>query len=378
MTHNVPLCDDIERVVLVTVDCLRWDYHDAYRELYPDGVWYRGTPQATYTPTSHTSTFTGRNPLRHGVYWWGDTYTGKDTIFTVTDSASASEMTRPENGITVHGLGVSDQYHIPFAPWFPEYLANSAGDSREHDGNREELRNVAKYEFAFLHDWILHTTGPGDDSSWGFKLNSDLSSENHEAYRRTQKMSLAAHSNLLNALANDGLYENTLFVVWGDHGQACGAPPFEHCGHGHEPEEEVARIPIGFCSPQFDSIRVDTDTNARGVDVLPTLKTLMRHAGLRFDDLSHRLEGVDLTEFEGKLGGYTMGSSKPPGTVDGIRTARYALICEKEETLLETYDRSRGDKHQIQNRRDEPRTAMELSKYHKRVREEPTKLIITQ
>lgn len=377
MTVNIPIQSGIERVLIITVDCLRWDYHDAYRELYPNGIWYRGTPQATYTPVSHASLFTGLNPPRHGVLDFGEAYIGDDSLFTATDSISMSGLT-DRNQRLVHGLGAKHYDEFKFTRWFPNMLANDDNDSKVVTGTSDRYFNkITEHDVTFLHDWILHGTGEEHDEEWHYTADAMEPRLNHEAYSDQRKLSTTAHRNFLVELEERGLYENTLFVIWGDHGQALHEPPFEVRGHNHFPEEGVARVPLGFCSPRFEETKIDTDTNARSVDVLPTLQTLLRQANLDFDDLSHEVEGVDLTDFRGELAGYTLSDkTQYTGSADGIRSASHALVKRKHESqLLKTYDEPQEDFH-LQHECSNPLIEQKLTNFYNRVRAEPDKLIL--
>ncbi|NEU58607.1 alkaline phosphatase family protein [Halorussus sp. MSC15.2] len=366
-------------MVLITVDCLRWDYHDAYRELYPDGVWYRGTPQATYTPTSHTSMFTGLNPPRHGVYEFGDRYSGQDTIFTATDSLSTSGLTNEENNL-LFGFDV-DQDHVPFSDWFPEALANTDATARTPEGleeSPEQIDQLEDYELAFLHDWILHGVGVDDEDPWHYTADHDDPAKNHEKYQSQLQMSIAAHETILEELKARDLYEDTLFVVWGDHGEALHEAPHHMYTHGHFPEEAIARVPIAFCSPQFDETTVDAETNARGIDIAPTLQTLMREAGLRFDSISHDFEGVDLTTFRGKLAGYTMSmQTAKNGREDCIRDSTHCLLQKDDGKFTRTFtEPDPEDGHRLEEPCENPLVEQRFESLYESVRNGPEKLIL--
>lgn len=344
MTTNVPLAEPIERVFVVTVDCLRWDYHDEYRELYPNGVWYRGTPQATYTPTSHASLFTGLNPPRHGVFDFGHEYVGDESLFTVTDAASRSRITR--DGDVIAGLNATNEPIVEFRKWFAPRLDNAEHDDefREPEDADALLDSLDDHDVTFLHDWVVHGADRGHPGAWTYTISETDPAENHRRYRKSQQMSLSAHENLLSALRNRGLFENTLFVVWGDHGECLNEQPDCDLGHAHDAHEPCCRVPIGFCSPLFEATTVDHETNPRSVDVLPTLRSVMRHAGLRFDDPDHEMEGIDLTTFEGRLAGYTMSPTTPKsGTGDAVRGPKWCLYNGDVRQLYRTRHRPDGD-----------------------------------
>ncbi|WP_158058277.1 alkaline phosphatase family protein [Halorussus halophilus] len=382
MTTTVPVDDRIERIVVITVDCLRWEYHEPYRDLYPNGVWYRGTTQATYTPTAHASLFTGLNPPRHGVYAFGDEYQGEETLLSATESASASAITDDGAGL-VNGLEPGENVEFDFSRWFPARLDDSDGDSTAVPGPeeyRENVRQFGDYDLVFLHDWLLHKTEASDSSDWSFTADQSGDPEfNHRQYRRQLALSGAAHEQLLATIQEMGLYENTLFVLWGDHGQALTSDPFGELAHSHFPEECVARVPIAFCSPLFENDSVDVSTNARAIDVLPTIETIASGADVPMDQIPHEYEGVDLTEFEGELAGYTMGGrTAGSGFGDGVRTSEQAyLSLDTDETLLLETRTSPDpeDGYRLQRRIDNPVQKAKLAKLYEEVRREESELV---
>lgn len=368
MTKNVQLTDSIERVIILTVDCLRWDHYDRYRDIYPPGVWFRGTPQATFTAPSHASLYTGLNPPRHGVYTFNDSLVPDETLFSATESVSFSNTTTDEDCVIADIEADSRGLH-EFRNWL---------DGRPDDAD-ELLEAIADHELTMLHDWLVHDTGPRVDiDAEVYQTDKDSPSANLHQYDKQVGLSIDAHERILEALAERGLYENTLFVVWGDHGQAVRSPPFFLDDHAHHPEEEVARVPFGFCSTAFEDTTIDVETNPRSVDVVPTLQTVMRESGLRFDDLSHETEGVDLTRFDGELVGYTISRlTQFNGRGDGVRTANHAYIWDREKDyLLETYavpDVENGCRLQEVVLNDTLRSRLEL--YYEKARNDHDELV---
>lgn len=334
MTEQVPTHPDIERVIFITADCLRWDYHEQYKSLYPSGTWYRATAQATFTPASHASAFTGLNPPRTGVLDFGGKLTD-DNLLTNCDSVSLSGITNDErNVIRVEGF---DNTRGTFA-----FLESIGEDGEAWQFNTEKVSpgELDEFDFAFFHDWIIHGCGLAHEGAdWAKCIrNADGPEEAHEFYQWHIDKSVEAHENLLEALKAEGLYEETLFVVWGDHGQALGEEPYEELlGHTGIPCEGQSRVPIGFCSPLFEEENVDTKTNARGVDIAPTILSVFTAAGIEYDEFDHEFEGVDLTEFDGELAGYTISAlTKLQSTDDAVRSADYAYLSRHIEEYLST------------------------------------------
>lgn len=376
MTVNVPRSANIDRVVLVSIDTFRWRYHQPYRELYPPGVWYRGVAQATFTPTSHASMFTGQNPPRHGVLNFGDTYRG-DHLLKATDSVSYSNAVHPAGPFT-RGFekGTEAYKQVAFSAWHPDYERVPHFRYEHHEDHRAILDGIDRRDLTFIHDWLLHgiLDHTGD---WYSVPEEDDPAEFHRCYRQQVEESVRTHAAVLDALKERGLYENTLFVVWGDHGCGFHEPPDETYGNGITVSEPHARIPIAFCSPQFDETTVDAETNARSVDMVPTLQTLMHDAGLRFDPLDHPTEGVDLTAFDGELAGYTTSYKTPlTGENDGVRTQEFALINDEVKEVRQVHGGLHAD-YSLERAVDAPETESWLEDLYHEVRQQPSKLIVT-
>lgn len=316
MTVNVPTPDGIDQIVIITTDCLRWDYHEGYKDIYPNGVWYEGTTNGTFTPMAHASMFTGTNPPRHGVLEFGMT-SDKQSIMETTDSVSFSAFI---NGTYRAGIGcVPNESKMPHYS-FPE-LAGKPGLQPGPYFEGDIYHQIHQHDVTFLHDWTVHGSGPAHEQQWP---NTFLQAESDEDwpkyYQETVDVSMEAHRKFIEDMKNNtDLYDNTLFVFWGDHGQAMHEEPFDATLHGHFPEINVSRIPIAFASEQFETDEYDRTTNARPVDIVPTLYSIMDAAGMEYTELDHELEGVDLTEYDGSLYSYaSSGVTVDTGDADGV------------------------------------------------------------
>ncbi len=76
--------------------------------------------------------------------------------------------------------------------------------------------------------------------------------------------------NLINQYKDLGLYEDTVFVILGDHGEAFG----EHGVKGHDgvPYEEGLKIPLMIVDSQLpEGLRIGADTPVTQMDIVPTL-----------------------------------------------------------------------------------------------------------
>lgn len=384
MSINVPINSEIERVVLITIDCLRWDHHEPYKDLYPDGVWYRGTAQATFTAASHGSMFTGLNPPRSGVLDFGDTPVEDGTLFTATNHISHSKASNP-NDTVIPGMDVKqggDRNFLEFLD--PEKTRKPEAINTDENVLRQLADSIESHDLTFLHDWSVHKSGPvhadNPTAEFCWPVNPDDGAEVcFEKYAKTVNMSVGAHSNLLAKLKERGLYENTLFVLWGDHGQAlCEANHGNLAGHAMHAMEATARVPIAFLSTAFSEKQTDTEMNPRGVDILPTLASVFPVAGLAFDEPPQEFEGVDLTKFNGELVGYTLGRQTMfAADNDSVRSAKYAYLKRDliDNPLDTTIEPSTENGFLSEVEVDNEERSEELKKMYNTVRKEPTKLI---
>lgn len=380
MTANVPIPDDIDRVFFVTADCLRWDFHQTFKDVYPPGVWYRAVPQATYTPPSHASLFTGLNPPRHGVYRF-NMPTRDETVFEMSDSLISSPMyhERPEYNFR----GNPTEHPLVFTELLPDehteegFEVASEWDfevePRAHDALDQILHSDV--EVSWFHDYIIHASGL--HAEWG-KVGIDKSApESLEAFQWHVDMSALAHEVLLDELRERGMYENTLFVFWGDHGQGLNDGVLELGGHGSSPTETVGRVPIAFCSEQFDETVTDKETNARAVDVMPTLETIFQANDFLWYPLNHEYEGVDLTEFQGELAGYCIsGRTETTGQFDGVKGLVHSYLNMGKPRLLKSKIVDNWDERPIEEWDDNPIIEQKLGKLYDEVRRGPSRLIV--
>lgn len=376
---QVPTHEDIERVIIITTDALRWDQSAPYREAYPPGTWFRGTSQATYTPASHASMFTSMNPPRTGVIEFGDVLQHPN-IFTQTNSISTSGATdidkhTPELDASEDGHGF-----IPIDGIEQEYVGFMW--MKRDEGEMAKLMDlIPQYDVIFAHDWMVHSSEIEYDREWSQSLQDldedsyteEALSNNEEAYEICVERSRDIHETFFEELQDAGLYEDTLFIMWGDHGQGLGHPPVHSVRHCNMPTASSCRVPIGFCSPLFETTEVDTETNARGVDIWPTLTSLMDEAAIPYEPMPHSVEGVDLTEFDGELYGYSNALSiRKTGFGDAVTDAEHIFLDHDMRKLMK--DTQHGD-YTVSEPIENDFLMSELDEQRRLVRREPSTLV---
>ena len=158
---------------------------------------------------------------------------------------------------------------------------------------------------------------------------------------------------VLDALDRLELTDNTLVVLWGDHGWHLG-------DHGywtkHTNYEQANRIPLLFAGPGIDATGRVTEQLAETVDIFPTLVEL---AGLPPADVPQPIDGVSLAptlrDTRARVRDHAT-HCYPRGARLGraIRTERYRLVEWKEpgdsveNAIYELYD-YQEDPHETRN-----------------------------
>jgi hypothetical protein len=307
----------IERVAIIVTDCLRWDYSDKYRQVYPPGVWFKTTPASTHTPVSLTSILTGVNADTHGVQTAQRRSGIGGDLLASTNSAVTNRMfNAPMGPPPMSGFGGDAVGWFPFHQLIDDrHVANPDSVGPDNTGPRLPAV-IGENELTLVSDHILHDTTPSTDGEVP-DINpissQDTVATNRRRYQDAVTMSAGAHRQMLSQLSDRGLRDSTLFVVVGDHGQAFDRD--EQVGHaGCLPTEGVARVPLGFCHSDVSDTTINKTATPRHVDVLPTLKGIFDGAGFRFDEPHWDIEGVDLTNTANPLIGYCQSGSPRIGT----------------------------------------------------------------
>lgn len=130
---------------------------------------------------------------------------------------------------------------------------------------------------------------------------------------------------VLDALDREGLADNTIVILWGDHGWHLG-------DHGmwtkHTNFEQAVRLPLIFAGPGTGRPGQAPGQLAETVDVYPTLVKL---AGLKLPARMQPIDGADLTPVlrdpSVRVRPYAYHAYNRPGRIgQAIRTERYRLV----------------------------------------------------
>ncbi len=156
---------------------------------------------------------------------------------------------------------------------------------------------------------------------------------------------------VLDALDREGLADNTIVILWGDHGWHLG-------DHGlwtkHTNFEQAVRQPIIFAGPGTGARDSAPKQIAETVDIYPTLVAL---AGLKLPAGMQSLDGMSLVpalnDASAETRPYAYHSFNRPGRIgQAIRTHRYRLVRWTQEAtgqrVYELYD-LQGDPGETRN-----------------------------
>jgi len=124
-------------------------------------------------------------------------------------------------------------------------------------------------------------------------------------------------------LKDKGIYDNTMIIVTGDHGESLG----EHgiFGHGTRSFEEFIHVPFVMKMPGGDRSRQDIPALIQGIDIMPTI---LEVAGIT---VPHTAQGKSLLPLlanpELELNEYVFGENH---NIAFVRSSRWKLIVERQ------------------------------------------------
>ena len=146
---------------------------------------------------------------------------------------------------------------------------------------------------------------------------------------------------VLDGLEMHGFADNTIVILWGDHGYHLG-------NHGswtkHSNHEQAVRIPIIISAPGVTKPGSVTQQPAETVDLYPTLASL---AGLPAPRTSQPIDGLDMTpvlkDGSERIREYAYHAYPKSGRLGrAIRTERYRMVewkhLQKGDIVYELYD----------------------------------------
>lgn len=364
-------------VILYVLDSLRAGFLSPYgaesgisphiQDLAEDGtVYQKAFSQSTWTRPSAASILSSTYPGVHGVNGLQDLY--PEALPTL------AEELRHE-GFTTIGISAMGNVSPTFGfdAGFDEFLTLYDGRGpanenvtvqadklgwKEHfdtdivriatgaDINAQVYDALERHrdEDLFLFIWSLDTHDPyfhrnpdlakycepnGEQPIWNYQLSIMESAEERERLRKLYRdMIVYADTQigeLLERLKRDGEYEETLFVLTGDHGEAFG----EHGDNGHKgpPYEEEIHVPL-ILKPHGRTLDKRQSDPVETVDVYPTV---LGH--LNVTPNSDVVQGTDLTKEDSKCRVYVETLSETSTGYRCVRTDEMKLITKTTPEL---------------------------------------------
>ena len=216
--------------------------------------------------------------------------------------------------------------HLPFgAPLkYLEHYVEATLPATPHPGKPQG--RTTWHDSSEFHQYNLWNREPNEDA--------DFAIEVRKHYAACVTYADAQVGRLMEALQRHGAAENTVVVLWGDHGWHLG----EHAVWGkHTLFEESLRSPLIISNPELRDPGQPTDSIVETLDVFPTLCDL---AGLPVPDFVHGVSLRPLLENPASEGHAAIAYHRRART---IRTDTHRLILH-DDGYAELYDHSSSDK----------------------------------
>ena len=360
-------CKDCN-VILVVITPLRADHLGSYGyqknvspnidEFAKENILFNNFySHITYTIASEPSIFTGLYPFNHKVY-------------TANDSLDISLYTLPR---VMHAYGYATAAIVGHHLLQQKYLGNHfdyytvppicppgqlIGDNCNRDRRSEKTipdaenwinENMKKKFFLYIESADVHCPTPfgeaDPDTAYNlcdFNLNAgnistSLLSDAMGTYDKNIEKVDLNFNNLLLFLKNKGLYNNTIIIFMGDHGEAFG----EHGEFAHPtpPYAEQVRVPFIIHIPGFGPEIMNNQ--AQIVDVMPTILNILNMTIPQDVDgkslvpmmLNNNtpIDAYTYSEFQGRNFTFAFRNNSLEILFSGNRYELYNLTCDRSE-----------------------------------------------
>jgi arylsulfatase A-like enzyme/Flp pilus assembly protein TadD len=348
----------IRNVLLISIDTLRADHLGAYgfpRATTPnidavarEGVLFRNvhTPVPMTLP-AHVSLLTGTLPPTHGL---------RDNLQNRLPDArlTLAEMLKPRGfttGAVVSSFVLDRRFGTSqgFDSYDDRFQAvHKIGDLSERKGDeaarvaREWLDEHGKQPF-FL---FVHLYDPHDPYEPPEPFASKWSEHPYEG-----EVAFADDcvGRVLEKLRQLGLYDDTLIVVTGDHGEMLG----EHgeLNHGFFIYEGALRVPLVIRVPHAPASSRQVDVPASLIDIVPTVLSLVGA------EVPKEVQGVDLSPW---LAGRGAGGGARPLYAETVTPTRYYGTSSLLGVIVDGWKYIETSRPELYDLRSDPAEAVNL------------------
>ncbi len=179
------------------------------------------------------------------------------------------------------------------------------------------------------HPYML--PGQYDPEQWEKFKTTMSANEKYDLYKKSLAFTDEYLHQTLEKLEKNGLLENSIVVIFGDHGEGFGDKGI--FAHSQNPYESVLRVPLVIYGKDYIQPQVIEDGRYSSMDIVPTLFKLM---GVK--NLPPEIDGVDIfanTSPQRKLFFSTWYDTSVAGVVDEDGKK---FIFDPQNNMMEVYD----------------------------------------
>jgi arylsulfatase A-like enzyme/Tfp pilus assembly protein PilF len=284
-----PVAPKPPNLLIITIDTLRADHLECYgykliktpriNALAADGI----LVENAYTPIpltlpSHASIFTGTYPLFHGVRDFTGFSLSKDrtTLATMLKSAGYRTGAVVASAVLEARWGINQGFDFYYDNFPPQPAQNwqQIAERRGDEVVKESLGWLEKNRKGPFFLWV-HLFDPHDPYTPPPPYDRQYSSRPYDGEIAYTDENVGR---LIDGLKQNGLYDNCLIVLMGDHGEGLG----EHGEktHGFFIYDSTLRIPLIFKLPGMAAPREKRLAGPlRTIDVVPTVLQILGLSG---------------------------------------------------------------------------------------------------
>ncbi len=356
-------------IVMITLDCVRPDHLGAYGykgvetpfmdQIAREGVVCENTiAQAPNTWVSHASIFTGCNPYRHGIRTYytvlspeiGTLAEGLQQAGYATGAYPAHTLVGPQRGFD-RGFNLFD-----LNP--DDFLHSSAAGEHQFYRNWGTMWAKAKQwmsaqsqpYFIWLHYMGTHWE-PIESLSLPEEYQQKFSPLGQYFDGKISWADKECIGKVVEYLQDEGIWDDSVFVVLSDHGDDLPAndPPYVWGGHNQNLFDNVMKIALMIRAPGFIPPSTWLESQVSSIDIMPTLLDI---AGA---SIPESVEGVSLLAYCRDFEEDTKLNLANPAYMEniprhwvGMRTPRWKLIVtDQPEPQSENKNRPPADTLQV-------------------------------